>query len=129
MARIVYSALIDNIRGSVGGTTFQKNAYGYTVKHKPNMIKPWTSDQLARQIAFSRAVKAWKQASTQTRNNWDSWAVTNPQYSKHNPNAVLSGFACFVKWHTQNFLDGAGYVDTNPSLTIPDAPTISLKFI
>lgn len=125
MARIVYSALIDNIRGSIGGTTFQKNAYGYTCKHKPNMVRPWTADQKQMQQAFSLAVKAWKEAAAATRTNWETWASTNPQYAKHNPSAVLSGFACFTKWHMFRFLTN-GTVDTSPLLTIPPAPAISL---
>jgi hypothetical protein len=128
MARIVYSALIDNIRGSIGGTTFQRNAYGYTVKHKPNMVKPWTADQKFMQICFTRAVKAWKEAADATRANWETWATTNPQYAKHNPSSVLSGFACFTKWHMFEFM-GNGSVDTAPQLTIPAAPPITIKII
>ena len=93
------------------------------------MVRPWTADQKERQIAFSRAVKAWKQAADSTRTNWETWAAANPQYAKHNPSSVLSGFACFTKWHMFEFLDGAGTVDVAPALTVPDAPPITLKII
>lgn len=128
MARIVFSALIDNIRGSIGGTTFQKNAYGYTCKHKPNMVRPWTASQKEMQIAFSRAVKAWKETTDTARSNWETWASANPQYAKHNPSSSLSGFACFVKWHVYAFVAGLA-LDTEPVLTVPAAPPISLKLI
>jgi hypothetical protein len=128
MARIVYSALVESIRGSIAGTTFQKNAYGYTVKKKPNMVRPWTADQKIMQIAFSRAVKAWKEADSTTRSNWETWASTNPQYAKHNPSSQLSGFACFTKWHVQAFIAGLAQ-DNAPVLTVPDQPAISFSII
>lgn len=127
MARIIYGALVDSIRGSIGGTTFQRNAYGFTCKRKPNMVRPWTADQRIMQAAFSRAVKSWKEADSTTRINWETWAGVNPQYAKHNPGSVLTGFACFVKWHVQSFIDGATIVDGNPYLTIPAAPAVGLK--
>jgi hypothetical protein len=128
MARITYTAVVDNIRGSINGTTFQKNAYGYTIKSKPNMVNPWTQNQKIMQIAFSQAVKAWKIATDVQRANWETWASTNPQYAKHNPSAMLSGFACFTKWTMFELLSG-GVVDYTPLLTIPAAPGITLKLI
>lgn len=92
------------------------------------MVKPWTTDQKTMQIAFTRAVKAWKEADASTRTNWETWASVNPQYAKHNPSAVLSGFACFTKWHMYRFLDG-GAVDNAPALVIPAAPPITIKLI
>jgi len=128
MARIIYSALIDSIRGSIGGTTFQKNKYGYTVKHKPNMTKPWTADQLVSQQYFRKAVTTWRELTSAQRQNWITWASTNPQYAKHNPSATLSGFACFVKWHAYAFLCSRNTV-TAPALTIPDITDVTLKIV
>ena len=129
MARIIYGALVDSIRGSIGGTTFQRNAYGFTCKRKPNMVRPWTSDQMIMQAAFSRAVKAWKEAASSTRINWETWAGVNPQYAKHNPSSVLTGFACFVKWHVQWFIGGNTTIDANPLLTIPTVFPVTVKLI
>ena len=129
MARIIYGALVDSIRGSIGGTTFQRNAYGFTCKRKPNMVRPWTADQRIMQAAFSRAVKAWKEAESSTRINWETWAGVNPQYAKHNPSSVLTGFACFVKWHVQWFIGGMTTIDTNPMLTIPTVSPVTVKLI
>jgi hypothetical protein len=128
MARITYSGLVTEINGSIGGTTFQKNAYGFTVKNKPNMLRPWTDYQKEMQQYMSLAVKAWKSADDTTRNNWETWSSTNPQYSKHNPGSMLSGFACFVKWHVHEFLH-AYTVDTAPLITIPAQPEVTIKLI
>ncbi len=124
MARIKYSGLIDNIRGSIGGTTFQNNKYGYTIKRKPNMTKPHSCRQNINKSLFNRAVKAWREATQTTRDNWDTWASTNPQYAKHNPTAQLSGFACFVKWTFYSF-QRSGQVTVDPEIDIPPIATVA----
>lgn len=117
MARIIYSGLVTSIRGSVGGTTFQNNAYGFTIKNKANIIRPNTSYQERQKVCFSKAVKAWSLMSPAQRDNWNSWAAAFPQFAKHNPSSVLSGYAAFVKYHALYFL-GEGLdatVLTSPS--------------
>lgn len=104
MARIIYGALATSINGSIGGTTFQSNAYGYTVKNKPNMVKPSTVLQNAQKNVFGAVVQAWVALTAAQRLDWDSWATTFPQYSKHNPTSQLSGFAIFCKVHNYRFI-------------------------
>lgn len=98
MARIKFSGLVTEIRGSVGGTTFQSNAYGYTVKNKPNMIKPNTFKQQTRMTTFFKCVNSWGQLTQAQRDEVDAWAAANPQYAAHNPDSQLSGFAVWVRW-------------------------------
>jgi hypothetical protein len=97
MARITYSGLVTNIRGSVGGTTFQTNKYGFTIKNKANMVHPRTSLQGFQKLALSVAISQWTKLSDSTRTLWNTWATSFPQYAKHNPSAQLSGFNCFVR--------------------------------
>ena len=127
MARIIYSALVDSIRGSIGGTTFQKNAYGYTAKSKPNMIRPQSPFQNIRKNSFRHVIKSWQGLSVAQRADWNAWAAAFPQYAKHNPSAQLSGFAVFCKYHliTNLFSDG---VLTNPSYTAPAEDVILVNF-
>ena len=127
MARIIYSGLVTSIRGSIGGTTFQNNAYGFTVKNKANMVKPNTVSQNLSKLVFSLAVKAWGTLTVANRANWDSWAATYPQFAKNNPSSVLSGFAVFVKQFA-NVLIGLGLSSTptaNPFFTLTALDTVT----
>lgn len=99
MARIIYSGLVDSIRGSIQGTTFQRNAYGYTIKGKPNMVNPNTSRQNARKKSFSGATQAWRTLSDADRSAWNAYANAFPIPSRKNPSAYLSGLAAFTRWH------------------------------
>ena len=127
MARIVYSALVESIRGSIGGTTFQKNAYGYTVKKKPNIIFPARPTQNRQKVYLQKAVKQWRAFSSTVRNNWVTFASTYPQYSQHNPSAQLSGFALYTRWAVLYQLwDPTSNIAQSPVLTVPDTDTISI---
>jgi len=102
MARIKYSALVTEIAGSIGGTTFQRNAYGFTVKNKPNMINPGRSAQKFRQNLFNNNIQKWKSLSQLNRDRWIAYAGTYPVASKKNPDSNLNGYNYFEKYH--NFL-------------------------
>jgi hypothetical protein len=99
MARIVYGAIASEIRGSIGGHTFQKNAYGYTIKNKANMIKPASSAQNVIKSLLSVFASSWATLTDANRSSWNSWAASYPQYAKHNATSVLSGYAVFVRVH------------------------------
>lgn len=114
MARIKYSALVDSIRGTIQGTTFQSNAYGYTIKGKPNMLNPNTANQNRRKSTFSAAVQAWKNISGANRAAWDAYANAYPIPARKNPSAYLSGFNAFCRWHGLRFVDNS-VVLANPS--------------
>lgn len=114
MARIIYSALVDSIQGSIQGTTFQRNAYGHTVKGKPNMVNPNTTRQNARKRTFSAATQAWRNLTSGQRSAWDAYANAFPVPSRKNPSAYLSGLAAFTRWHAVRFQNNS-IVLTSPS--------------
>lgn len=64
------------------------------------------------------------------RDNWNTFASSFPQFSKHNVSSVLSGFAVFVKWHAAYYLGVGDYafVDVIPSVApvAMDSATLTL---
>lgn len=114
MARIKYSGLIDSINGSVGGTTFQNNAYGFTIKRKPNMIRPLSADQNERKLIFSRVARAWRELSDAQRASYNTYASASPQYAKNNPSSQLTGYAVFMKYNSLRVLTGQSILNTAP---------------
>lgn len=100
MARIIYSALVSQIAGTIGGTTFQRNAYGFTVKNKPNMVKPVRSRQVVRKINFQANVQRWRELSQSDRDLWIAYALTYPVASRLNPSSNLNGFNYFCRYQS-----------------------------
>jgi len=117
MARIIYTAIVESIRGSIAGTTFQRNAYGYTCKKKPRMVHPRSKLQQLRKGTFSQTVKAWQALTPAERSDWNTWASTYPQYARHNATSQLSGFNLFCKYNYYIIL-GNHAVVTSPSYDI-----------
>ena len=131
MARIIYSALVTKISGSIGGTTFQSNKHGFTVKAKSNIVRPNSLLQNIRKIYFSAAVKYWNQLTTTQKDAYNTYASTRPQYAKNNPSSELSGFNIFVKWHALNYLKNADISANLPvisgSYSTVDNPTLVIN--
>ena len=122
MARIIYSALVTKITGSIGGTTFQSNAYGYSVKNKPNMVNPAKVKQRFSQQALIAVQSLWLVLGSAGWPDWDAYALAYPQYSKHNPSSRLSGHAVFMKRNLMAFGDLTNMVDT-PDMIPTNNPT------
>ena len=128
MARIIYTAIVESIRGSIAGTTFQRNAYGYTCKKKPRMVHPNSKLQQLRKGTFSQVVKAWQSLTSAQRADYNTWASTYPQYAKHNSSAQLSGFAVFCKYNYYKILGGSSVVTSpNYSIAADQSPVYSLE--
>lgn len=115
MARIKYSGLVDNIRGSIAGTTFQSSRYGYTVKTKPNMSVPRSIAQNRSKTYLTIAVKAWRELTQTDRDNWNTYATTYPRPSRLNPDSNLNGFNYFTAYHALRFLQTPGNVLDDPA--------------
>lgn len=114
MARIKFTALVESIRGTIAGTTFQRNAYGYTAKSKPNMVNPNTASQTLRKQYFQQAQQRWLSLSAANRAAWNTYATTYPVPSHNNPAAYLSGYNLFVRWHALSYSTSGANLD-NPS--------------
>ena len=122
MARITYGAIVTEIRGSVGGTTFQRSGYGFSVKNKPNQVRLMSEGQRAIRAAMSFIAQSWRNLSQSNRNAWISWASTHPFSSKHNTTSYLTGYSYFVRFNVNRYLF-VGNIMQNPgagSIAMPD---------
>ena len=128
MARIKFSAFVSEIRGTVAGTTFQKNKYGYTVKNRPNMVRPRSSRQFINQIDFTWAQRQWALLTETNRAAWNSWAEEFPQYAKNNPEAQLNGYNVFARNQYFRKLANLGLL-TEPNPVPIEPPTYEDTFV
>jgi hypothetical protein len=99
MARIKYSGLIDEINGSIGGTTFQRNRYGFTIKRKPSGTTSATSSQSIRRLSLYRVQQNWIALSNADHDNWNTYASTFPSPTRLNPASFLNGVNLYEKYH------------------------------
>lgn len=86
MAVIQTGALISNISGSIGGTTFQRNGHGLCVKNKTSPVNFNSSSQVARRNLIATLQHSWQALSVNQRSAWQHWAtfqgLKSGKYSK-----------------------------------------------
>lgn len=118
MARVSYGAFVTEINGSIGGTTFQSNRYGFSVKNKNY---PGNSNSTSR-VEVKNAIRAisqhWNVITQIQRDAWNTFAATYPQPSKHNSSSYLSGFAIFLKYNFWYFIH-FDILQDSPGANIP----------
>ena len=59
MARVKFGSLVTEISGSIGGSTFQRNSFGNTLRNKPNPIRSRTAAQLSIRQYMKQAHAGW----------------------------------------------------------------------
>lgn len=123
MARITYSGLIDSINGAVGGTVFQNNKYGFTVKRKPNIVRPNTALQSKRQAQMSILSRTWRSLTTAQRTAYNTFASSFPQYAKNNPTSELDGYSVFMRYNLLRLQANTAILTTAGS-SIPTADSL-----
>lgn len=75
MARIQTGALISDIRGSIGGTTFQRNASGLVAHNKMSLPNFSTNAQTARRNLLASLQQSWMSLTAARRLAWQTWAT------------------------------------------------------
>lgn len=126
MAKILFSALVDGVRGRAGGVIFSANASGPMVKrYAPPIIKS-TPAQTNRRAIFSQWGAAWAGLTAGQRSDWRTYAAAAPQEktdSLGNP-YYLNGFQWFVSCNSNRNLTARGQLSAAPVIAVPTAPTI-----
>jgi len=99
MARVKFGVAVASIDGSIGGSTFQRSGYGYSLRNKPSQRSSGTAAQNSRRTALSVVLSAWHNLSTSEKQLWDNFCAYRQQQSRYNNNAYLSGYALFMKYN------------------------------
>lgn len=80
MAKIQLTAFLNQIRGSVFGTTFSKNHNGIYVKSKPNPINPNTPAQQEVRGQLAAVSRLWQTLTDGQRAQWKEKAASEWPY-------------------------------------------------
>lgn len=119
MARVIYSAEINELKGSVGGTTFQRNKSGTISKLKSHLTYNPSSGQLISRSVLASLTRLWHSLSMSNQLSWNSFAAAHTKYSYWNVEKNLSGFNWFVHVNSNRLACGQSYSATPPSYATP----------
>lgn len=113
MAVIQYSALINQMRGKLGGSVFNKSKNSYTLQRKQQQPVGTRGNQSTVRNRFGNFQRSWKELTNAQRVNWQTTAGNNPARDRFGNLTVLSGYNQFLK---------ASMLATYGSQTPPSAP-------
>jgi len=112
MARITLSGLLTDIRGSVGGSTFQNSQAGLILRNKPHQLARNTLKQNSRAVILDRVQQAWNTIGFQNRNAWQVFAKSIRQRQVKNAGKFQSGQSLFMRCNYFRLIYGDSIQDS-----------------
>lgn len=97
MARIQTSSLISDIRGSVGGVTFQMSSHGLIAAKRKQPTTPVSFLNTYRNLVLSRLNITWSLLSEAQRESWTTFASYNSENTESFSLSKLSGLQTFMR--------------------------------
>jgi hypothetical protein len=92
MARILYTGIVSDIKGSISGTTFQHNASGRIAKARSNQRFSSSSLQSGTQAQFATVAARWRDLALFDRESWDDMAFEYDRVDKWGNHKTISGY-------------------------------------
>jgi hypothetical protein len=95
MARVQYGSIITDIKGSIGGLTFQSNKSAKIVRQRSYTRKGLNEKQNERVNAFASVIDNWRGLSGANKDAWNTYAASNDLTNRWNEVKTLTGYM----WH------------------------------
>lgn len=97
MAVVQYTAAVNQIRGKLNGSVFNKYKTGYSLQRKQHPPIGARGNQLAVRSGYSAIQRRWKALSDNQRLSWQTTAAANPATNRFGEQVTLSGYNQFIK--------------------------------
>jgi hypothetical protein len=123
MAKVKYSALLEEMRGKLNGSVASKNRYGFYWRNKTVPVNPQTNFQSLQRGNLTGLSQAWKALTQLQREDWQQFSNNHPFNNIFGDSVTLSGNAMFVKVNSYRFNEGESM------LTDSVEPTSSFKWL
>ena len=127
MAKLLFTAVVADMRNKLNGTVFSKNRYGGYARTKVTPVNPQTTSQQNARNRLSTASQAWRGLSEADRQSWIDAAPNFPFTDIFGNTKILSGQALYVKFNANLALVGEAPISTAPSpVAIPELTLTSV---
>jgi len=97
MASVKFSALVTDVKGSIGGNVFQSNMNGSFVRKKSKPVNKNTSGQRYWRLSMAVYSQKWGNLSESFRQMWIDDAPLHPYVNRLGITSRYSGFQWFMK--------------------------------
>lgn len=114
MARIIYGSIITDIKGSIGGITFQKNGSGTIARLKPRQTKTNTQKQRDQQPRLKEIQREWNELSLANKILWNDFASVNDKIGLDGQPKKLTGYQWFLTINENRLLFEDSILESPP---------------
>lgn len=114
MAKLLFTAIVADMRNKLNGTVFSKNRYGAYARTKVTPVNPQTTAQQNARNRMSTQSQNWRGLTEAQRQSWIEGAVNFTTTDIFGNSKQLSGQALYVKLNSNLSLIGEAAIDTCP---------------
>lgn len=114
MATISFGGGVSEIRGSVNGTTFSRNANGAIMRNRTTPINGRTAKQVAVRGALASIASGWRSLTDVQRQSWIDGAPNYPYTNRLGQPSQYTGQQLYMKLNQSLAQIGAGPLVTCP---------------
>ncbi|HPD99580.1 MAG TPA: hypothetical protein PKV52_04890, partial [Candidatus Saccharibacteria bacterium] len=119
MARVLYSGIVTELVGNLGGTTFQKNKSGYIARNLGHCRKKSTFNQSVQQVKFYAQMAGYMALSVSYKTTWVDLATAHPIIDKFGNEKTLNGCNWYTSINSFLVAMGQSVLSAAPTYTLP----------
>lgn len=133
MAVVQYTGIVNQIRGKVNGSVFNKSRNAFTLQKKQQQTKGSKGSQFEIRNIFSTVQRGWKDATPTQQSDWQVAAQNNPSRDRFGNQTILSGYNQYIKanilrWYANDEISPAVVPTTAPTVTISNFAIYAIDF-
>lgn len=115
MAQVKLSALLSDLRGKLGGGTFQGNNGVLSLRNNNIGVNTKSSNKIKQQGQMKYLLDAWRNLTNEQRQLWNNFSIQAKIATNKNANTFLNGQSIFLKFNYYRYAVGLATLDT-PSM-------------
>jgi hypothetical protein len=127
MAQAKYGTIITELKGSIGGNTFQRNGYTTIVKTRRGPKRATTVSQNTIHNLLSLLTRRWATLTVAQQQAWRDFAAAHPVDDPFGQPKVLLGINWYVKINGYYYILNGSFLDEPPQYITP-IPFLTLTF-
>ena len=121
MARVTFSGIVSDVKGSIGGITFQNNSSGAIVRGRPRTRKAQSQKQQLSQAEHIEKLRTFQLLSLGSKTLWNEYAQVWTKVNSFGQVKRLTGQNWYESVNHNLELAGNPIVDIPPSHILPPA--------
>lgn len=133
MAVVQYTGIINQLRGKLNGSVFNKSRNAFTMQKKQQQTKGSKGSQSEIRNVFSNVQRQWKDTTPTERADWQLAAQNNPSLDRFGNQTILSGYNQFIKanisrWYAIDLISTVVQPETAPAFNVSNFVLSNVSF-